>query len=224
MYHTFNCPHVSIQKSAPSSNRLPQLNRPQNSSPKNCFQSDLSKSQLTLDIHPFYANGSSRNSLALQHGWKVVLNSPALSQLCHLSVTSSVLAIVIPKISSSTRRLAPPYMWTLIVSLKRYFPDDCWLQGQSFEKPERVPFRLTQNLVDAMGVTGYDGVFRKAGEVTMKLLRANSDTLMSVLESFIHDPLVEWNRRKVEALALADNRKQTNQLRMARMKKEEEHF
>jgi serine/threonine-protein kinase ATR len=48
-----------------------------------------------------------------------------------------------------------------------------------------------------MGVTGYDGVFRKAGEVTMKLLRANSGTLMSVLESFIHDPLVEWNRKKV---------------------------
>jgi serine/threonine-protein kinase ATR len=48
-----------------------------------------------------------------------------------------------------------------------------------------------------MGVTGYDGVFRKAGEVTMRLLRANSDTLMSVLESFIHDPLVEWNRKKV---------------------------
>src|SRR5438552_10147978 len=48
-----------------------------------------------------------------------------------------------------------------------------------------------------MGVTGYEGVFRKAGEVTMRLLRANNDTLMSVLESFIHDPLVEWNRKKV---------------------------
>jgi serine/threonine-protein kinase ATR len=54
--------------------------------------------------------------------------------------------------------------------------------------------------VDAMGVTGYNGVFRKAGEVTMRLLRANTDTLMSVLESFIHDPLVEWNRKKVLAL------------------------
>ena len=56
---------------------------------------------------------------------------------------------------------------------------------------------MTHNLVDAMGVTGYEGVFRKAGEVTMRLLRANSGTLMSVLESFIHDPLVEWNRKKV---------------------------
>jgi serine/threonine-protein kinase ATR len=51
-----------------------------------------------------------------------------------------------------------------------------------------------------MGPTGYDGVFRKAGEVTMRLLRANSDTLMSVLESFIHDPLVEWNRKKVKSI------------------------
>jgi serine/threonine-protein kinase ATR len=67
-----------------------------------------------------------------------------------------------------------------------------------------VPFRLTQNLVDAMGVTGYDGVFRKAGEVTMRLLRANTDTLMSVLESFIHDPLVEWNRKKVSSQNIRD--------------------
>ena len=83
-------------------------------------------------------------------------------------------------------------MSTLTVSLRRWI--FLWVlinsQGQSFEKPERVPFRLTQNLVNAMGPTGYDGVFRKAGEVTMRLLRANSDTLMSVLESFIHDPLV----------------------------------
>jgi len=90
-------------------------------------------------------------------------------------------------------------MWILIVSLRRYNIQHTGShsQGQSFEKPERVPFRLTQNLVDAMGVTGYDGVFRKAGEVTMRLLRANTDTLMSVLESFIHDPLLEWNRKKV---------------------------
>lgn len=27
-----------------------------------------------------------------------------------------------------------------------------------FEIPERVPFRLTHNLVDALGVTGYEGM------------------------------------------------------------------
>jgi serine/threonine-protein kinase ATR len=80
-----------------------------------------------------------------------------------------------------------------------------------------VPFRLTQNLVDALGVTGVEGkdspshlahlrtaedadittgVFRRASEVTMRILRENKDSLMSVLESFVHDPLVEWTTRR----------------------------
>lgn len=32
-------------------------------------------------------------------------------------------------------------------------------KGLTFEKPEKVPFRLTQNMVDAFGVTGYEGMF-----------------------------------------------------------------
>jgi phosphatidylinositol kinase/protein kinase (PI-3 family) len=30
-------------------------------------------------------------------------------------------------------------------------------KGKSLETPERVPFRLTQNIVDALGVTGVEG-------------------------------------------------------------------
>lgn len=70
------------------------------------------------------------------------------------------------------------------------------LQGKTLETPERVPFRLTQNLVDGLGVTGVEGVFRIACEVTMQLLRDNKDSLMSVLDAFIHDPLVEWEDEK----------------------------
>ncbi|PWZ03108.1 hypothetical protein BCV70DRAFT_197342 [Testicularia cyperi] len=66
-------------------------------------------------------------------------------------------------------------------------------KGQRFEIPERVPFRLTQNMVDAMGVTGCDGAFRKSAEITMGILRANKDSLMSVLEAMVHDPLGEWS-------------------------------
>ncbi|KAG8865167.1 serine/threonine-protein kinase M1 [Tulasnella sp. 330] len=73
-------------------------------------------------------------------------------------------------------------------------------KGKTFTVPERVPFRLTQNLVDAMGVTGIEGVFRVASEVTMQILRENKDSLMSVLEAFVHDPLVEWeDERKNQA-------------------------
>lgn len=64
------------------------------------------------------------------------------------------------------------------------------------ETPERVPFRLTQNMIDGLGVTGVEGVFRTACEVTMQLLRDNKDSLMSVLDAFIHDPLVEWEDEK----------------------------
>ena len=64
------------------------------------------------------------------------------------------------------------------------------------------------------GVTGYEGIFRKSCEVTLRLLREQSDPLMwyveyfniaqtistmalSILKTFIHDPLVEWNRGRV---------------------------
>ncbi|KAJ2500918.1 hypothetical protein GGH96_002332 [Coemansia sp. RSA 1972] len=72
-------------------------------------------------------------------------------------------------------------------------------KGLSLEKPERVPFRLTHNMVDAMGVTGYEGAFRRSCELALGLLREHRDALMSVLESFLHDPLVEWSRRTTRA-------------------------
>lgn len=57
-------------------------------------------------------------------------------------------------------------------------------------------------MVDALGVTGVEGVFRKAAELTMQLLRDNKDVLMSVLDAFIHDPLVEWEDEKRRMVSL----------------------
>ncbi|KAF8622078.1 hypothetical protein AX15_007222 [Amanita polypyramis BW_CC] len=73
-------------------------------------------------------------------------------------------------------------------------------KGKSLETPERVPFRLTQNMIDGFGVTGVEGVFRIACQVTLQLLRDHKDSLMNVLDAFIHDPLVEWEdeKRKME--------------------------
>ncbi|EGG02755.1 uncharacterized protein MELLADRAFT_22295, partial [Melampsora larici-populina 98AG31] len=65
-------------------------------------------------------------------------------------------------------------------------------KGRTFEVAEKVPFRLTQNMVAGLGVSGVEGFFRKACEVTMMILRNNKDSLMSVLETFVHDPLVDW--------------------------------
>ena len=65
-------------------------------------------------------------------------------------------------------------------------------KGLTFEEPEKVPFRLTPHMVDALGVSGYEGVFRKVCEIALRVLRDNRETLMSVLEPLIYDPLVEW--------------------------------
>lgn len=70
-------------------------------------------------------------------------------------------------------------------------------------------------MVNALGVTGVEGVFRKAAELTMQLLRDNKDVLMSVLDAFIHDPLVEWEdekRRMVNSAGVAHITTKTHNL------------
>ncbi|KAK4477252.1 hypothetical protein RD792_016466 [Penstemon davidsonii] len=67
-------------------------------------------------------------------------------------------------------------------------------KGLQLEKPELVPFRLTQNMIDGLGITGYEGTYLRVSEITLSILRAHKETLMSVLETFIHDPLVEWTK------------------------------
>ncbi|OMO80025.1 hypothetical protein CCACVL1_13210 [Corchorus capsularis] len=67
-------------------------------------------------------------------------------------------------------------------------------KGLLLEKPELVPFRLTQNMIDGLGITGYEGIFLRICEITLSVLRTHRETLMSVLETFIHDPLVEWTK------------------------------
>lgn len=46
-------------------------------------------------------------------------------------------------------------------------------------------------------VVQLSGVFRRASEISLRILRHNKDSLMSVLETFLHDPLVEWSTKKV---------------------------
>lgn len=56
-----------------------------------------------------------------------------------------------------------------------YFPVH---KGETFDVPEVVPFRLTQNMVHAMGPMGTEGLFRQACEVTLRLMRDQSEPLM----------------------------------------------
>ncbi|ORX98750.1 hypothetical protein BCR34DRAFT_142938 [Clohesyomyces aquaticus] len=65
-------------------------------------------------------------------------------------------------------------------------------KGLTFDKPELVPFRLTHNMVDSMGPQGVEGPFRTAAELTYKQLRQHEDTLITILETFVHDPTADF--------------------------------
>ena len=70
---------------------------------------------------------------------------------------------------------------------------DCFEVAMHREKyPERVPFRLTRMLTFAMEVANIEGSFRVTCENVMRVLRDNKESLMAVLEAFVHDPLLTW--------------------------------
>lgn len=70
---------------------------------------------------------------------------------------------------------------------------DCFEVAMTREKyPEKIPFRLTRMLINAMEVTGIEGTYRMTSEKVMHVLRKNKDSLMAVLEAFIYDPLLDW--------------------------------
>jgi serine/threonine-protein kinase ATR len=47
-------------------------------------------------------------------------------------------------------------------------------------------------MIEAMGPLGYEGIFRKICEVSLKILRDYKEPLTTILKTFIYDPLVEW--------------------------------
>ncbi|KAF5864789.1 Serine/threonine-protein kinase tel1 [Aspergillus alliaceus] len=65
-------------------------------------------------------------------------------------------------------------------------------QGRVLPVPEVVPFRLTRDLVDGMGVTKTEGVFRRCCEFTLEALREESYSIMTILDVLRYDPLYSW--------------------------------
>jgi hypothetical protein len=58
--------------------------------------------------------------------------------------------------------------------------------------PEKIPFRLTRMLINAMEVSGIEGSFRITCENVMRVIRTHRESLMAVLEAFVYDPLINW--------------------------------
>lgn len=50
-----------------------------------------------------------------------------------------------------------------------------------------------------MGVCGVEGVFRRSCEKTMQVLRQNQETIITILEVLLYDPLYAWTITAAEA-------------------------
>lgn len=53
-------------------------------------------------------------------------------------------------------------------------------------------------MVDAFGPVGADGIYTSSLKDAMSTLRSNRDTLLSVLEPFIKDPVIDWKRTRTQ--------------------------
>uniref|UniRef100_A0A4E9DXT2 Serine/threonine-protein kinase Tel1 n=1 Tax=Gibberella zeae TaxID=5518 RepID=A0A4E9DXT2_GIBZA len=65
--------------------------------------------------------------------------------------------------------------------------------GRILPVPEMVPFRLTRDIVDGMGITKTEGVFRRCCEFTLDALREEQYSIMTILDVLRFDPLYTWS-------------------------------
>ena len=73
-------------------------------------------------------------------------------------------------------------------------------QGKRLRVPELVPFRLTPELVDALGLGSVEGVFKRHCEKTAALLQTHKEVVLSLLRIFMYDPVEKWvlNKHKLK--------------------------
>ncbi|KAF2797348.1 hypothetical protein K505DRAFT_269659 [Melanomma pulvis-pyrius CBS 109.77] len=83
--------------------------------------------------------------------------------------------------------------------------------GRVLPVPEVVPFRLTRDLVDAMGYTKTEGVFRRCCEFTMDTLREERESIMTLLNVLRYDPLVNWSVTPTKAKRMQEGQEMNAQ-------------
>ncbi|KAG8630912.1 hypothetical protein KVT40_000052 [Elsinoe batatas] len=76
--------------------------------------------------------------------------------------------------------------------------------GRVLPVPEVVPFRLTRDIVDGMGITGVEGVFRRCCEFTLQALREEKGGIMTLLNVLRYDPLYSWTVSPLRAKRMMD--------------------
>ena len=64
-------------------------------------------------------------------------------------------------------------------------------RGKKLKVVERVPFRLTRNVIDVFGVLREKCIFKKVCKVVWKAVKVSKQNVLGFLSSFIHDPIFE---------------------------------
>ncbi|XP_069045887.1 serine-protein kinase ATM isoform X1 [Lepisosteus oculatus] len=85
-------------------------------------------------------------------------------------------------------------------------------QGKILPTPETVPFRLTRDIVDGMGITGVEGVFRRCCEKTMEVMRSSHEALLTIVEVLLYDPLFDWTMSPLKAFYLQQQLEEQTEL------------
>ena len=76
-------------------------------------------------------------------------------------------------------------------------------RAKSLDVPECVPFRLTQNIVDGMGALGVDAAFTSSCCLVMSTLREKANKIVTMLQTFVQDPLLEWKKMSKDCEEIA---------------------
>merc|ERR1719331_2914168 len=76
--------------------------------------------------------------------------------------------------------------------------------GKALRVPERVPFRLTRDMVDGLGCLGTCGLFRRGCETTMEVLRDSAALVTAIVEVFVYDPIYTWSVNKKDSQGSAE--------------------
>ncbi|ETN42278.1 uncharacterized protein HMPREF1541_04219 [Cyphellophora europaea CBS 101466] len=77
--------------------------------------------------------------------------------------------------------------------------------GRVLPIPEVVPFRLTRDLVDGMGISGVEGVFRRCCNFTLEALRREQESIMTILDVLRYDPLYSWSVSPLRVARMQEN-------------------
>ena len=75
--------------------------------------------------------------------------------------------------------------------------------GRHLPRPEHIPFRLTRDIIDGMGLAGTDGVMSRCAQESLRVMRENKYALLAIADVLLHDPLETWKMSETKRVQKA---------------------